>query len=168
MLTGYLYGATTLALVIAYSALVLTADALLRLLLGVETDLATRQTIATGLGITVVAGPLWWLHWRWLRWQVANDAEAENWRGYRTYLLIIVALAIFTLFVSAGAGVSVFARLALGVSPESHAAWANGLPSVIALLAAAAVWRLHWQQLLQDGLLGYSPKINVQNALRVA
>ena len=48
----YLYTATAVALFIFYGAVVVTVNALLQLLSGVENDFQTRQALATGLGIT--------------------------------------------------------------------------------------------------------------------
>ena len=149
----YLYTATAVALFIFYGAVVITVNALLQLLTGVENDFQTRQTLATGLGITVVAGPLWWLHWRGLRWQVTQEPTTTTQRHYRTYLAIVAGLAIFASFSSAGASVTIFMRLALGLLSEPNAGWGQGLPWMVAMMTATIFWWLHWQPLVGTGLV---------------
>lgn len=150
----YLYTATAVGLAVFYGAVVVTANALLRLLGGVAIDLATRQTLATGLGVVVVAGPLWWLHWRGLRWQLEQGLTPTAQQQYRTYLAVVAGLAIFAVFVSAGASVTVFMRLALDLLPDANAGWAQGLPWMAAMVAATVVWWLHWQPLVNTGAVG--------------
>ena len=149
----YLYTATAVALFIFYGAVVITVNALLQLLTGVENDFQTRQTLATGLGITVVAGPLWWLHWRGLRWQVTQEPTTTTQRHYRTYLAIVAGLAIFASFSSAGASVTIFMRLALGLLSEPNAGWGQGLPWMVAMMTATIFWWLHWQPLVDTGVV---------------
>lgn len=150
----YLYTATAVGLAIFYGAVVVTGNALLQLLGGVEIDVQTRQTLATGLGVVVVTGPLWWLHWRGLRWQLHQALTPTAQQHYRTYLAVVAALAIFAVFISAGASVTVFMRLALDLLPDVNAGWAQGLPWMVAMLAATVVWWLHWQPLVTQGAVG--------------
>lgn len=147
----YLYTATAVALLIFYGSVVVTLTALLQLLSGAENDFQTRQALATGLGITVVAGPLWWLHWRGLRWQVTQESAATAQRQYRTYLAVVAGLAIFAIFSSAGASVTIFMRLALGLLSKPNAGWGQGLPWLVAMVAATVFWWLHWQPLVGAG-----------------
>lgn len=149
----YLYMATAVALAIFYGAVVVTGNALLRLISGVESDFQTRQALATGLGITVVAGPLWWLHWRGLRWQVAHAPIPTMQHQYRTYLAVVAGLALFAIFSSAGASVTLLMRLALGLVQDRQTGWAQALPWIVAMGTATAIWRLHWQPLVRtDGI----------------
>lgn len=160
-MTRYLYSATALLLTIFYGAVVITVTALLHLLSGVESDFQTRQTLATGLGVMVVAGPLWWLHWRGLRWQSEQRAAPTVQQQYRTYLAVVVGLAIFAIFSSAGVSVTLFMRIALGLAEDSQAGWTQGLPWIVALMAATVIWWLHWQPLARMGLEGkgqFEPK----------
>ena len=150
----YLYTMTAIGLAVFYGAVVVTGNALLRLLGGVEIDLATRQALATGLGVVVVSGPLWWLHWRGLRWQLEQALTPMTQKQYRTYLAVVAGLAIFAVFVSAGASVTVFMRLALDLLPDANAGWAQGLPWMVAMVAATVVWWLHWQPLVSQGAVG--------------
>jgi hypothetical protein len=150
----YLYTATAVGLTVFYGAVVVTANALLRLISGVEIDLQTRQALATGLGVIVVAGPLWWLHWRGLRWQLNQELTPAAQHHYRTYLAVVAGLAIFAVFISAGASVTVFMRLALDLLPDTNAAWAQGSPWMVAMVAATIVWWLHWQPLVNQGIVG--------------
>ena len=145
----YLYKATGATLAITYLTLLITVHALLRLILGLATDLATRQTIAWGLGLLVVTTPLWWLHWRWMHWQLATATPAMR-QAFRNYILVIVVAALFLLFTSAGVGVAVLARLALGLLTDSLLGWAQSLSAVTAMLAAAAIWYLHWGYIVPD------------------
>jgi hypothetical protein len=147
-MTRYLYATTAVALTVFYIAVVVTLNALLRLLGGMESDLQTRQTLATGLGITVVTGPLWWLHWRGLQWQIAREPALQ--KGYRTYLFMVAGLAIFVIFISAGASVTILMRLALGLLPDATAGWAQGLPCMVALVMAALIWWRHWSPLMNE------------------
>jgi hypothetical protein len=149
---------TAVALAIFYGAVVVTGNALLRLLGGVEIDLATRQALATGLGVVVVVGPLWWLHWRGLRWQLEQALTPMTQKQYRTYLAVVAGLAIFAVFVSAGASVTVFMRLALDLLPDANAGWAQGLPWMVAMVAATVVWWLHWQPLVSQGAVDPNPR----------
>lgn len=149
-MVGYLYTMTAVMLVIFYGAVVVTGNALLRWLFGIEVDLATRQALATGLGLIVVTGPLWGLHWRGLRWQVDQEtlpAGQPRQPRYRTYLSIVVGVALFAIFLCAGASVTVFMRLALGLLPDVNAGWVQGLPWMVALVTASAIWWLHWRAL---------------------
>lgn len=154
----YLYTATAVALLIFYGTVVITVNALLQLLSGIESDVQVRQALATGLGITVVAGPLWWLHWRGLRWQVTQAPTPIAQRQYRTYLALVAGLAIFVSFSSAGASVTLFMRLALGLVQDSLTGWTQGCPWLVAMVTAAVLWWLHWQPLVQTGLLAQQPE----------
>lgn len=156
-MTRYLYSATALLLSIFYGAVVVTVTALLHLLSGAESDFQTRQTLATGLGVMVVAGPLWWLHWRGLCWQSEQTAAPAVQQQYRTYLAVVAGLAIFAIFSSAGASVTLFMRIALGLAEDSQAGWTQGLPWMIALVAATVIWWLHWQPLVGSGLVDKRP-----------
>lgn len=151
-MTRYLYAATALLLAIFYGAAVVTMNALLHFLSDAESDFQTRQALATGVGVLVVAGPLWWLHWRGLRWQV-DHARPTVQHQYRTYLAVIAGLAIFAIFSSAGASVTLLLRLALGLVQDSQTGWSQGFPWLIALVTATAVWWLHWQPLLRTEVL---------------
>lgn len=151
-MTRYLYSATALLLAIFYGAAVVTMDALLRFLSGAESDFQTRQALATGLGVIVVAGPLWWLHWRGLRWQVDHAVPPVQ-HQYRIYLVIVAGLAIFAIFSSAGASVTLLMRLALGLVQDSQTGWSQGFPWLVALVTATVVWWLHWQPLLRIDVL---------------
>ena len=144
---GYLYTMTAVMLVVFYGAVVVTGNALLRWLFGIEVDLQTRQTLATGLGLVVVTGPLWGLHWRGLRWQMEHEVSPALPSRYRTYLSVVAGVALFIIFLSAGASVTVFMRLALGLLPDVNAGWVQGLPWMVALVTATAVWWLHWRAL---------------------
>lgn len=150
----YLYIATAVGLAVFFGAVVVTGNALLRLMGGVEFDLETRQALATGLGVVVVAGPLWWLHWRGLRWQLAQTLTPMAQKQYRTYLAVVAGLAIFAVFLSAGASVTVFMRLALDLLPDADAGWAQGLPWMVAMVAATEIWWLHWQPLVNGNAVG--------------
>lgn len=154
----YLYTMTAVGLAIFYGAVVVTGNALLRLLGGVEIEWATRQALATGLGVIVVAGPLWWLHWRGLRWQLTQMLTPAAQQQYRTYLGIVAGLAIFAVFLSAGASVTVFMRLALDLLPDADAGWAQGLPWMVAMVAATVVWWLHWQPFVSQGAVGLNAR----------
>ena len=145
---GYLYTMTAVMLVVFYGAVVVTGNALLRWLFGIEVDLQTRQTLATGLGLVVVTGPLWGLHWRGLRWQMEHEVSPALPSRYRIYLSIVAGVALFIIFLSAGASVTVFMRLALGLLPDVNAGWVQGLPWMVALVTASAIWWLHWRPLL--------------------
>lgn len=145
----YLYKATGITLAITYLILLITVHALLRLTLGVATDLATRQTIAWGLGLLVVTTPLWWLQWRWLQWQFATATPAMR-HAFCRYSLVIVVAALVLLFVGAGVGVAVLARLALGLLHDRLLGWAQSLSAVTAMLAAAAIWYLHWGYIVPE------------------
>ena len=160
----YLYTMTAVGLAIFYGAVVVTGTALLRLMGGVEIDFATRQALATGLGVVVVAGPLWWLHWRGLRWQLEQTVKPTAQRQYRTYLGVVAGLAIFAVFLSAGASVTVFMRLALDLLPDANVGWAQGLPWMVAMAAATVVWWLHWQPLVSQG----GPKVGQSQRHTVA
>lgn len=151
-MTRYLYSATALLLAIFYGAAVVTVNALLRLLSGIESDIQTRQTLATGLGVLVVTGPLWWLHWRGLRWHIEHTAVPAAQQHYRTYLAVVAGLAIVAIFSSAGASVTLFMRIALGLRQAGQPGWTQGLPWMIALLAATVIWWLHWQPLMGSAL----------------
>ncbi len=146
---AYLFKATGITLAITYLTLLITSHALLRLALGLATDLATRQTIAWGLGLLVVTTPLWWLQWRWLHWQLATATPAMR-QAFRNYILTIVVAALFLLFASAGMGVAILARLALGLLTDSLLGWAQSLSAVMAMLAAAVIWYLHWGYIVAD------------------
>lgn len=163
----YLYTATAVALLIFYGAVVITVNALLQLLSGVENDFQTRQALATGLGITVVAGPLWWLHWRGLRWQVTQEPTTTTQRHYRTYLAIVAGLAIFAIFSSAGASVTLFMRLALGLVQDSQTGWTQGFPWMVAMMTATALWWLHWQPLVQTGTIAQQQERSVNRRSNV-
>ncbi len=147
----YLYKAAGVTLGITYITFLLITNALLRLALGVETDLATRQTIAWGLGLLVVTAPLWWLHWRWLRWQLA-EATPVLLHEFRRYVLTISGIALLAVFTSAGAGVAVLARLALGILVDSTLGWAQSLLAVTAMLVATGIWSLHWRYVVDDAV----------------
>jgi hypothetical protein len=67
-------------------------------------------------------------------------------------------LAIFAVFVSAGASVTVFMRLALDLLPDANAGWAQGLPWMVAMVAATVVWWLHWQPLVSQGAVDPNPR----------
>lgn len=140
----YLFKATGIILATTYITFVVTIHALLRLLMGIETDIATRQTIAVGLGLLVVTTPLWWLHWRWMRWQL-SDATSAIRQDFRAYVLTVAIVALFVVFGSAGLGVAVLARLALGILNDSTTGWGQSLLAVIAMLAATGIWYLHWK-----------------------
>jgi len=150
----YLYTMTAVGLAVFYGAMVVTGNALLRLVGGVEIELATRQALATGLGVVVVAGPLWWLHWRGLRWQLAQTLTPTAQKQYRTYLAVVAGLAIFGVLLNAGASVTVFMRLALDLLPDADAGWAQGLPWMVAMVTATVVWWLHWQPLVNGDIVG--------------
>jgi len=161
MLLGYLYTMTAAMLAVFYVAVVVTVNALLRWFFGIEVALATRQALATGLGLIVVTGPLWWLHWRGLRWQVDQEtmpAGQPLQLRYRTYLSVVVGVALFTVFLSAGASVTVFMRLALGLLPDVDAGWVQGLPWMVALVTATAIWWLHWRPLFGNSTVQQSSK----------
>lgn len=162
---GYLYTMTAAMLVVFYVAVVVTVNALLRWLFGIEVDLQTRQTLATGLGLMVVTGPLWWLHWRGLRWQVDHEAafiqqqiQQQLQQRYRTYLSVMAGVALFTLFLCAGASVTVFMRLALGLLSDANVGWVQGLPWMVALVTATAIWWLHWRPLFGNSTVQQSSK----------
>jgi hypothetical protein len=150
----YLYKATGIALGITYSTFLIMTNALLRLLLGLATDMATRQTIAWGLGLLVVTTPLWWLLWRWLHWQLTTATPAMR-HAFRTYTLIIVVTALLLVFASAGAGVAVLARLALGLLADSTLGWAQGLLAVTAMVVATAIWYLHWPYVVDQQVIDH-------------
>lgn len=147
-MTRYLYAATVLLLLMFYGAAVVTVNALLRLLSGIESDLQTRQTLATGLGVLVVTGPLWWLHWRGLRWHIEHTAVPTAQQHYRIYLAVVAGLAVVAIFSSAGASVTLFMRIALGVVQEGQPGWPQELPWMVALITATVIWWLHWQPLV--------------------
>ena len=149
----YLYKAAGITLGITYLTFLVTVHALLRLALGLAADLVTRQTVAWGLGLLVLTTPLWWLLWRWMRWQVTAATPALR-HDFRVYITVIVVTALFLVFASAGAGVAVLARLALGVLVDSTLGWAQSLLAVTAMLAAIAIWYLHWGYLV-DGQQGW-------------
>lgn len=140
---SYLYKATGVTLAVTYLTLIVTTNALLRLVLGSATDLATRQTIALGLGLLVVTTPIWWLQWRWLRWQLTEAIPAAQ-HDFRTYLLTVTVIALFVTFGSAGMGVVILTRLALGILVDSTLGWVQSLTAVTAMIVAAAIWSLHW------------------------
>lgn len=144
----YLYRATGITLAITYFTFVVTMHALLRLWLGLADDTATRQTIAIGLGVLVVTTPLWWLHWRWMRWQLA-DATATTRQDFQRYVLTVSIVALFVIFGSAGFGVAVLARLALGLLADSVAGWGQSLGAITAMLAATGIWTVHWCHVTQ-------------------
>ena len=142
----YLYWATGGSLAVTYITVAVTMHACLRLWLGLATDMVTRQTIAVGLGVLVVTTPLWWLHWRWLHWQL-TDADPAAVNGFRTYLLSVAVVTLFLIFGSAGLAVSVLARLSLGILADSTAGWGQSLLAMAAMVVATGIWYVHWRYL---------------------
>ncbi|MEZ4619949.1 MAG: hypothetical protein R2867_31215 [Caldilineaceae bacterium] len=101
------------------------------------------------MGLLVVAAPLWWLHWRWLRWQLTAASPARQ-HDFRTYVLTVAVIALFVIFGSAGLGVAVLARLALGILVDSALGWVQSLTAVAAMLVATGIWYLHWGYVVRN------------------
>ena len=145
----YLYKAMGTTLGITYITSLLTVNALLRLALNLETDRATRQTIAVGLGLLVVATPLWWLQWRWICRHFVTATLAQR-QQFHTYVLSTALVALVGLFAGAGISVAVLAQLALGLLTSPLVGWVQSLVAIVAMLIAAAIWHLHWRYVAEN------------------
>ncbi len=146
MLNFYLYSISAISLSVFYFSMLVAVGGALRLLLGVPpgATFAAQETLAGGAGFAILALPLWWLHWHWLRSQFAN-ASGPTLAWHRFYLFTIICLTAIAMLVAGGVGLSGVLRLALG-SSEGPAALENTGVYLATLALSGALWLHHWRQ----------------------
>ena len=101
---------------------------------GVEADLSER--LALGLSLIIVAGSVWFLHWRVAAREVARVPDAHRWPLRQVYLNLMLLAALLIAIFSAWI---VLADLLTG-----DIAGTNRFP-VAAAPIWAAVWFFHWR-----------------------
>ncbi len=147
MLHFYLYSVTSISLVTLYVATLVLVKGVLRLLLGVEPDDASREAVANGLGFLVIALPLWIVHWRWLRGQFAR-AQGGGVTAHRFYLFTVVCLNALAIMVGGSMGARALANAILGVGPESAQVWVRTGVAFTAMGLSLFLWLHHWRPLV--------------------
>jgi len=101
---------------------------------GVEADLS--ESLALGLSLIIVAGPVWFLHWRIAAREVARVPDARTWPLRQVYLNVVLLAALLVAMFS---GWIVLADLLTG-----EIAGTNRFP-IAAAPIWAAMWVFHWR-----------------------
>lgn len=149
MLNFYLYSITAISLAIFYAASIIVVNGILQLAFPAGPVPPARQDtielIAGALGFFLIALPLWWLHWRWLRAEFSRaEGSAVSW--HRFYLFTIVCLNALAILLLGSQGISGAVRLSLGVvEPVGRTMSQTGM-LLFALALSTLLWGHHWRQ----------------------
>jgi len=145
MLNVYLYSVTSISLTTFYIAAIVLVNGLLRLWLGVDIDEEAGRAIAGGAGFAMVSLPLWWVHWRWLRWQF-RQTEAPDTMWHRFYLFTVICLNAIVILIAGSVGLANLISAALGVSETTTRGLINAGTALCASTLALSIWLHHWRQ----------------------
>lgn len=112
---------------------------------------STKESIASGLAIVLVALPVWWWHWR--RWRALTRIEATQLFRLYVYALMLMALVVAILHSASALG-KVLAWL-LGIADlttrYTHIAFTQALgSSVVNALIAVLAWWYHWSNVREE------------------
>lgn len=101
---------------------------------GVADDFS--EQLALGLSLVIVAGPVWFLHWRVAAREIARVPDARRWPLRQTYLNLTLVAALLVAMISAWI---VLADILTG-----EVAGTNRFP-IAAAPIWAAMWAFHWR-----------------------
>ena len=149
MLNFYLYSITAISLAVFYTAAIVVVNGILQLIFPASPVLLVRQEtverVAGALGFLLIALPLWWLHWRWLRAEF-NRAEGSAVSWHRFYLFTIVCLNALAILLLGSLGISGAVRLSLGVVEPIGANLSQTGMLLFAMVLSTLLWVHHWSQ----------------------
>jgi hypothetical protein len=115
-------------------------------------------------GMALVAGSIWWLHWRslatlWPSRDRGDQVFAKIYLWGMTFLMMLIILVVGSELVAN------LLRLLAGDLGINQAVTGNALASFVRLLIALPLWRLHWQQVkLHSGPQANQPEAGEQPA----
>ncbi len=114
-----------------------------------------QETLSRGAGFAILALPLWWLHWRWLRSQFSKaSGYALTW--HRFYLFTIICLTAIAMLLAGGVGLSGVLELTLSGSLGASEMENTGV-YLATLVLSGALWLHHWRQ-FRGGLGELNPQ----------
>jgi hypothetical protein len=149
MLNFYLYSITAISLGTFYLAAIVVVSGILRLGLAAPGTLLARENamemVAGAFGYLVIALPLWWLHWRWLRIEFAH-ADGTEIPTHRFYLFTIVCLNALAVLLLGSLGIAGIARMGLGVAGPGDSDLAEAGVFLFAMALSGLLWLHHWNQ----------------------
>jgi hypothetical protein len=157
MLNFYLYSISAISLSVFYFSALVAVGGLLRLLIGapVSDPYTAQETLSRGAGFAMLALPLWWVHWRWLRSQFFKaSGYALAW--HRFYLFTIICLTAIAMLLAGGVGLSGVLELTLSGSLGASEMENTGV-YLATLLLSGALWLHHWRQ-FRGGLGELNPQ----------
>jgi Domain of unknown function (DUF5671) len=149
MLNFYLYSISAIALTTFYFAALVVVNGVLQIIFNGSLKPSDQRqvmaVIAGGLGYLLIALPLWWMHWRWLR-QEFEHAQETSIPWHRFYLFTIVCLNAIAILILGSLGIAAVARLGLGVADSSGRDLSQAGVLLFAMALSAALWAHHWGQ----------------------
>ncbi|MDX1437242.1 MAG: DUF5671 domain-containing protein [Anaerolineales bacterium] len=148
MLNFYLYSITAISLAAFYTAAIIAVNGFLRLAFNatqIPGDQEIMEGIAAALGFLLIALPIWWLHWRWLRVEFTRaEGSAVSW--HRFYLFTIVCLNALAILLIGSMGITGVMRIGLGIATTGGQDFARTGVFLFALLLSTLLWVHHWGQ----------------------
>lgn len=123
---------------------------------------AIPKDMLSALAFAVVAGVIWWLHWRSLStiWKTTNDGD----QTFTKMHLWGVSLALMLVILVEGSLLLRDALFSVFYVLRSVSA-ADVASNILGLLVVVPLWRLHWQQIkLHSGSQANQPEAGEQPA----